>query len=278
MTSLRDTILKKLAGTNSQNPVPLENLRAIAEPICDDLVDLYNLLDQLYLDKTIQRASGYKNSQPFVSYWLSGAIQTPGPFRISTPAPTPRAVLVRKVATPEQAAAKMHPATTKVQPNTAKELPAAFVSQKQESQPITQESTMTKATVGTKDIVALVTSKPGIKRDDAMKHLVSPDGSNKSKVTALITYAIKIKSLNQTEKDGDLLLYAANKPVSAPQSTSCSSQGQAAEAPKAGSRIRACNRQSPRRLRSGIQLRLRRPQGWWGSHLQGRHLGCACAL
>jgi hypothetical protein len=172
MSNLRDTILKKLAGTNSQNPVPLENLRAIAEPICDDPVDLYDLLDKLYLDKIIQRASGYKNSQPFVSYWLTGAIQTSAiPFRISTPAPTPRAVLVRKVATPEQAAAKMHPATAKVQLNTSIS-PFPQTQEKPMGHPQSEVRTTT---------FNMIVKKPGMKQTDLIEYILveCPDSTDK---------------------------------------------------------------------------------------------------
>jgi hypothetical protein len=169
--NLRDAVLKELTGSSSQFSIPLETLRKIAEPICDDLGELYNLLDQMYLDKTIQRASGCKNSQPFVSYWITGAIQAPAPFRISTPAPAPRAVLVRKVATQEQAAAKMQPATAKVQPNTSI---SPF--------PQTQEKPMGHPSSGIRTTTFnMIVKKPGMKQTDLIEYLLVeyPDSTDK---------------------------------------------------------------------------------------------------
>jgi hypothetical protein len=169
--NLRDAILKELAGSSSQFSIPLETLRKIAEPICDDLVDLYKLLDQMYLDKTIQRASGYKNSKPFVSYWITGAILAPAPFRISTPAPIPRAVLVRKIATPEQAAAKMQPTAAKVQPNTS----ISPFPQTQEK-PMGHPSSEVRTT-----IYNMIVAKPGMKQTDLIEYVLveCPDSTEK---------------------------------------------------------------------------------------------------
>ncbi len=130
--NLREAILKKLAGSSGQNSILLDELRKIAEPICDDLGALYKLLDELYLDKTIHRTSGYKNSKPFVAYWIAGAVQIPAvPFQTSTPASPPQAHLVRNVATPKQAFEKLQPVAAKVQEKAA--IPPS---------PITQEKPM----------------------------------------------------------------------------------------------------------------------------------------
>jgi hypothetical protein len=175
--NLRETVLKKLTGSNSQNPIHLEILRAIAEPICEDLIDLYDLLDQLYVDKTIQRASGYKDCKPFVSYWLTGSIQAVQPFRISTPPPA-RAVLVRKIATPEEAAAKMQPTAAKVQPNTS----ISPFPQTQEK-PMGHPSSEVRTT-----IYNMIVTKPGMKQTDLIEYvLIECPNSTEKQVRKMIS-------------------------------------------------------------------------------------------
>jgi hypothetical protein len=171
MSTLRQIILKKLTGSTGQSPVHLEDLRKSAESNCDDLGELYKLLDQLYLDKTIQRASGYKNSMPFVSYWLTGTVLPVAPFRINTPAPTPRAVLVRKVATPEQAFAKMQPTAAKVQPNTS-----ISPFPKTQEKPMGHPSSEVRTT-----IYNMIVKKPGIKQTDLIEYALveCPDTTEK---------------------------------------------------------------------------------------------------
>jgi hypothetical protein len=276
MIILRDTILKKLTSSNSQNPIPLEILRGIAEPICEDLTDLYDLLDQLYVDKTIQRASGYKNSKPFVSYWLTGTVLPVAPFRISTPAPTPRAALVRKVATPEQVAAKMQPTAAKVQPNTSI---SPFPHQEN---PMGHPSSEVRTTVHN-----MIVKQPGIKQTNLIEYALveCPDSTEKQIrkiVENLIHSAKKIRyegiraerklfPLTETGKP-------ANRPAVAAPPPSCSCTREGCSHKEACSYTCAYSYQAPRRIRSGIQLRLRRPQGRRSSHLQGRNLGRACAL
>jgi hypothetical protein len=157
MITLRDKIINKLLGTSGQRPVYLEDLRKIAEPMVDDMQQLYGLLDQLYAAHAVNRCSGLKDGQQYVAYWETGSIPPPILFRISTPAPLPQH---RRIATPQEAQAKMQPAApiAKPQPTAPKE---AIVPQKQ-----TQDRTGKLRAF----VLELITKQPGISKASIVEY------------------------------------------------------------------------------------------------------------
>ena len=134
--TLRDKIIKALTGSSGQNPVMLDSLRKIAEPICDDMQQLYDLLDQLYAARTVNRASGFKNSKQYVAYWETGAPPPAITFRITQPAPPQRVHRLE---------------------------PAAKAAAPQPTPP--QETTMASPQGITPAMIEIVTANPGIKID-----------------------------------------------------------------------------------------------------------------
>lgn len=124
-------------------------------------------------------------------------------------------------------------------------------------------------------IIEIVKAQPGIKVD-ALHAAVEKEvpGTTLQQVVNLM---YTIKDIKREGSGKNAALYPAPPP-----SACRTNQGQAADreeahAGKTRSRTGACDRQaSHRRIRRGIQLRLRSPQGRRHRHLQRRHLARAC--
>ncbi|OIR11002.1 hypothetical protein GALL_71730 [mine drainage metagenome] len=104
---LRESILKALAGTTPENAVLLDTLRKIAAPLVEDMQQLYDLLEELYSARTVNRVSGCKDGKSYMAYWETGSVTPSMPCRIKPPSDEPQPALGRKIATPQEAAAKM---------------------------------------------------------------------------------------------------------------------------------------------------------------------------
>jgi hypothetical protein len=191
--TLRDPILKKLAGSSGQNPVRLDDLRKVAEPICDDLQLLYDLMEQLYSEKVVNRASGFKDGKQYMAYWLTGSTQAYAPpFQPSLP---PRQQIIRNVATPQQAAAKMQPAAKPV----VSVLPTPTPQEKKMSAP-----NQLRATLFDK-----ITSEPGIKQTEAVKFALSkhPDATERQAEKAISNMLHSAKKITVQGVRGERTLY-----------------------------------------------------------------------
>lgn len=75
--SLREKILKALAGSSGQNPAYLADLQKLAGATSKG--ELHALLESLYNTKEVNRCSGMKEGKFYDAYWLTGAAQTCAP-------------------------------------------------------------------------------------------------------------------------------------------------------------------------------------------------------
>lgn len=109
--SLREKILKALAGSSGQNPVYLSALEIIAG--ANGKRELHALLESLYNTKEVNRCSGMKEGKFYDAYWLTGAAQTCAPpFSITGRQPIQRAPIVRTEAKVQPIAAKVKQKTS----------------------------------------------------------------------------------------------------------------------------------------------------------------------
>lgn len=99
---MREKILKKLAGSASQKPLTLDDLRILAD---EDTAPLYDALEKLYSEHVINRVSGFKNGKQYIGYWITGAVQTAAPFSITGKQLQPRPQIIQRSETKATAAA-----------------------------------------------------------------------------------------------------------------------------------------------------------------------------
>lgn len=167
MMNLREKVMHVLKGSSSQTPVLLDTLRTKTASLVDDPQQLYRLLELLFAEHHVNRASGMKEGKPYVAYWLTG-VNSPMPaFTVSKP----RAHIVPRSETdpapsPSSTAKAPAPIVRRVAPKKqTKEIPAFL---RKPAVPIKAANTIKEATMPEKQlkpsamIIEAVTNTPGI--------------------------------------------------------------------------------------------------------------------
>jgi hypothetical protein len=191
--TLNEKIVELLKNSSSQAPVMLEILRKSTSSLVDDPQLLYNALEMLYANKTVNRISGIKESKPYIAYWLTGMGQTPAPASGITP---PRTHIVRrsetdKPATPISTAkapdrivkrAQPKPATPAADPGTPIHQHRKPAAQNRTAQTTTEVTMPQKPVKPSAIIVEAVKNKPGITRAGLIELLLKrvPNYTSKS--------------------------------------------------------------------------------------------------
>ena len=73
MPTLRENILKALAGSSSQKPVHLTKLQSLVPKV--KLAELTSELDAMCLNRELQTCRGIKDGEAYVCYWVTGVPQ-----------------------------------------------------------------------------------------------------------------------------------------------------------------------------------------------------------
>lgn len=196
MTDLRNKVLAELDGSSSQHPVEIEKLRKLAG---DEPEPLYKLLDQLYAEHLLNRSSGMKEGRAYLIYWLTGVVNSPPPFSISSKPLNERPGVSFRLP------AASIPASLKVQPNTS------IISK----QP--QEKAMPTPSELRTTLLDLIGKQPAIKRPALIKQAIAmvPKATAKqvNKTLGNLYHAAKQIDKTGTRDETAFTIRAGSKPA-----------------------------------------------------------------